>query len=141
MFSSKIPIFHFKDSSSEFVKFASPVADKTKVFLNSKTEICIQISRFLFCVIKKMSVLNNFLLQNINLVSVLSKICPNFTGHVWQDWHISRTLASENYLAISRSFYNRNQGLINILRILLQGGINCYYICIQFARKLTFEIS
>jgi hypothetical protein len=27
-----------------------------------------------------------------NLVSVLSKICPNFAGHVWQDWHISRTL-------------------------------------------------
>jgi hypothetical protein len=30
-----------------------------------------------------MSVLINFLLQN--LVSVLSKICPNFAGHVWQD--------------------------------------------------------
>jgi hypothetical protein len=40
----------------------------------------------------KMSVLINYLLQNTNLVSVLSKICPNFAGHVWQDWHISRTL-------------------------------------------------
>jgi hypothetical protein len=29
-----------------------------------------------------MSVLINFLLQNTNLVSVLSKICPNFAGHV-----------------------------------------------------------
>ena len=31
---------------------------------------------------KKMSVLINFQLQNTNLVSVLSKICPNFAGHV-----------------------------------------------------------
>jgi len=26
------------------------------------------------------------------LVSVLSKICTNFSGHVWQDWQISWTL-------------------------------------------------
>jgi len=31
---------------------------------------------------KKMSVLINLLLQNTNLVSVLSKICPNIAGHV-----------------------------------------------------------
>ena len=33
---------------------------------------------------EKVSVLINFLLQNTNqnLVSVLSKICPNFAGHV-----------------------------------------------------------
>ena len=41
---------------------------------------------------KRMSVLINFLLQNTNLVSVIGKICPNFAGHVCQDWHISRTL-------------------------------------------------
>jgi len=29
-----------------------------------------------------MSVLIYFLMQNTNLVSVLSKICPNFAGHV-----------------------------------------------------------
>ena len=39
-----------------------------------------------------MSVLINFLLQNTNLVSILSKICPNFAGHDWQDWHISQNL-------------------------------------------------
>ena len=31
---------------------------------------------------EKMSVLINFLLQNTNLVSVLSQICLNFAGHV-----------------------------------------------------------
>ena len=36
----------------------------------------------LVVLVKKMSVLINFLLQNTNLVSVLSKICPNFAGHV-----------------------------------------------------------
>jgi hypothetical protein len=41
---------------------------------------------------EKMSVLINFLLQNTNFMSVLSKICPNFVGHVWQDWQISRNL-------------------------------------------------
>ena len=46
----------------------------------------------LVVLVKKMTILINFLLQNTNLVSVLSKICPNFAGHVWQDWHISRTL-------------------------------------------------
>jgi hypothetical protein len=35
---------------------------------------------------KNMSVLINFLLQNTNFVSVLIKICPNFAGHIWQDW-------------------------------------------------------
>jgi hypothetical protein len=34
----------------------------------------------LVVLVKKMSVLINFLLQNTNLVSVLSKICPNFAG-------------------------------------------------------------
>ena len=33
-----------------------------------------------------------FYSQNTNLVSVLSKICPNFAGRDWQDWWISRTL-------------------------------------------------
>jgi hypothetical protein len=37
----------------------------------------------LVVLVRKMSVLINFLLQNTNLVSVLSKICPNFAGHVW----------------------------------------------------------
>ena len=46
----------------------------------------------LVILVKKMSVLINFLLQNTNLVSVLSKICLNFAGNVWQDWHISWTL-------------------------------------------------
>jgi hypothetical protein len=46
---------------------------------------------------EKMSVLINFLLQNTNLVSVLSKIFPNFAGHVWQDWHISRTLVMTGF--------------------------------------------
>jgi hypothetical protein len=31
---------------------------------------------------KNMVVLNNFLLQNTNLVSILSKICPTFAGHI-----------------------------------------------------------
>ena len=46
----------------------------------------------LVVLVKRMSVLINFLLQNTKLVSVLGKICPNFAGHVWQDWHISWTL-------------------------------------------------
>ena len=48
----------------------------------------------LVVLVKKMSVLINFLLQNTNLVSVLSKICPSFAGHVWKDWHISRILCT-----------------------------------------------
>ena len=36
----------------------------------------------LVVLVKKMSVLINFPLQNTNLVSFLSKICPNFAGHV-----------------------------------------------------------
>ena len=37
----------------------------------------------LVVLVKKMSVLINFLMQNTctNLVSVPSKICPNFAGH------------------------------------------------------------
>jgi hypothetical protein len=46
----------------------------------------------LVVLLKKMSVFIHFLLQNTKLVSVLNKICPNFAGHVWQDWQISRTL-------------------------------------------------
>ena len=46
----------------------------------------------LVVLVKKMSALINFLLQNTNLVSVLSKILPNFAGHVWQDWQTSWTL-------------------------------------------------
>lgn len=38
--------------------------------------------------VKEISVLNNFLLQNTNVVPV-----PNyFAGEVWQDWRISRPL-------------------------------------------------
>jgi hypothetical protein len=39
----------------------------------------------LVVLVKKMAVLINFLLQNTNLVPVLGKIFPDFTGHVWQD--------------------------------------------------------
>ena len=39
----------------------------------------------LVVLVKIMSVLINFLLQNTNLVSVLIKICPNFAGHISQD--------------------------------------------------------
>jgi len=49
----------------------------------------------LVVLVKKMSVLINFLMQNTSFVSALSNIYPNwanFVGHVWQDWHISRTL-------------------------------------------------
>lgn len=47
-------------------------------FSGSKKKIC----KFLI----------NFLLQNINIVSVLSKIWPDVAGHIWQDWTISRIL-------------------------------------------------
>ena len=36
----------------------------------------------LVVLVKRLSVLINFLLQNTKLVSVLGKICPNFAGHV-----------------------------------------------------------
>jgi hypothetical protein len=36
----------------------------------------------LVVLVKKMSVLVNFLLKNTNLLSVLSKICQNSAGHV-----------------------------------------------------------
>ena len=49
---------------------------------------------------EKMSVVINFLLQNTNLVSVLSKICINFAAHVWQDWPISWTLIFHSYIYI-----------------------------------------
>ena len=45
----------------------------------------------LVALVKKMSVLIYFLLQNTELVSLLSKIGPNFAGHVWQEW-LLRTL-------------------------------------------------
>ena len=49
------------------------------LFVNSTGVV--HVSRFtkfdLLVLVKKMSVLINFLLQNANLVSVLSKICPN----------------------------------------------------------------
>jgi hypothetical protein len=56
----------------------------------------------LVVLVKKMSVLINFLLQNSNLASVLSKICPNFAGHVWQDWQISWTLLSLSTFTYTR---------------------------------------
>jgi hypothetical protein len=52
----------------------------------------------LVVLVKKMSVLINFLLQKTNLVSVLNKICPNFAGHVWQDWHMSWILGQSTWL-------------------------------------------
>jgi hypothetical protein len=36
----------------------------------------------LVVLVKKMSVLINFLLQNTNFVSVFSKISPKFVGHI-----------------------------------------------------------
>jgi len=36
----------------------------------------------LMVLVKRMSVLINFLLNNTKLVSVLGKICPNFADHV-----------------------------------------------------------
>ena len=65
--------------------------------INTSINFYIVISRVILnCIwvalVKNMSVLINFLLQNTNLVSVLSKIFPNFDGHVWQDWRISRPL-------------------------------------------------
>ena len=42
--------------------------------------------------VKKMSVLINFYCKIPILCQSLAKICPNFTGHVWQDWHILRFL-------------------------------------------------
>ena len=95
----------------------------------------------LVVLVKKMSVLINFLLQNTNLVSVLSKICPIFAGHVWQDrkicpifaghvWqdrHISWTLILYKqtwnmlskldfslFFIIKKSSYERNNFLIKI---------------------------
>jgi hypothetical protein len=38
----------------------------------------------LVVLVKKISVLIQFILPNTNLVSVLSKICLNFAGHVWR---------------------------------------------------------
>ena len=52
----------------------------------------------LVVLVKKMSVLINFPLQNTNLVSFLSKICPNFGGHVWQNWKISWILSLNNII-------------------------------------------
>jgi hypothetical protein len=76
----------------------------------------------LVVLVKKMSVLINFLLQNTNLVSVLS---PNFAGHVWQDWLILRTLIIYKqtwnmlskldfslFFIIKKSSYERNNFLM-----------------------------
>jgi hypothetical protein len=65
--------------------------------INTSINFYIVISRVILnCIwvvlVKNMSVLINFLSQNPNLVSVLSKIFPNFDSHVWQDWRISRPL-------------------------------------------------
>ena len=49
---------------------------------------------------EEMSVLINFLLQNTNLVSVLSQIFTNFASHVWQDWQILWTLQYRDFLGI-----------------------------------------
>jgi hypothetical protein len=51
------------------------------IFVNGIPEFS-KLHMGLVVLVKKMSVLINFLLQNTNLVSVLSKICPNFAGHV-----------------------------------------------------------
>ena len=53
----------------------------TRYFYLPKTEF-VKLHMGLVVLVKKMSVLINFLLQNTILVSVLSKICPNFAGHV-----------------------------------------------------------
>ena len=58
--------------------------------------------------LKKISVLINFLLQNTNLVSVIIKICPNFAGHIWQDWQFRELwymYLSEYWLAVFALFY------------------------------------
>jgi hypothetical protein len=82
-----------------FLHFSNYLHHSILCFLKKpSSEPCLHLSEFaklhmgLVVLVKKMSVLINFLLQNTNLVSVLIKICPNFAGHVWQDWHISRTL-------------------------------------------------
>ena len=68
--------------------------------------------------VKKMSVFINFLLLNINLVSVLNKICPHFDGHVWQDWQTSWTLVKGNKWTLINIlcslFSNVQDELINI---------------------------
>ena len=70
----------------------------TKLMTNTNNPEFAKLHMGLVVLVKKMSVLINFLLQNTNLVSVPSKICPNFAGHVWQDWHISQTLITKSYL-------------------------------------------
>ena len=50
----------------------------SKMLLSGFMKLCM----CLVVLVKKMSVLINFLLQNTNLVSVLSKIYLNFAGHV-----------------------------------------------------------
>jgi hypothetical protein len=44
----------------------------------------------LVVLVKIMSVLINFLLQNTNHLSVLIKFFPNFAGHIWQDWQFHK---------------------------------------------------
>jgi len=58
---------------------------------------------------KKMSVLLNFLMQNTNLVSVLSKICSNFYG-----------LTGLRNFTNSDSYSTRKLSVSNLIKI------NCY---------------
>jgi hypothetical protein len=60
----------------------------------------------LVVLVKKMSVIINFLLQNTNIVSVLTKTFPNFTEYVWQDWRILRTLVSWSFYLVH--FHKKN---------------------------------
>ena len=79
----------------------------------------------LVVLVKKMLVLINFLLQNINLVSIHSQICPDFAGHVWQDWHISWTLLYINY----KMYYNVTwkKGCLFFFIFHNSGGIDCLF--------------
>ena len=84
---------------SAFLSMYSPYLDKLAYFFIRLTitgrttqKLCFFLTIFVYRVhqmvmglvvpVKKMSVLINFLLQNTKLVSVLSKICRNFAGHV-----------------------------------------------------------
>jgi hypothetical protein len=86
----------------------------------------------LVVLVKTMLVLINFLLQNINLVSILGQICPDFVGHVWQDWHISRTLLYINY----KMYYNVTwkKGCLFFFIFHNSGGIACLF---PFSYRVT----
>ena len=64
----------------------------------------------LVALVKKISVLINFLLQNTNL-------CPNFANHDWQDWWIPRTLIIINYPSFAGKFYTWPIYLTNYIYI------------------------